>query len=623
MSVLNPAAGQALSTEAIIEAGVAELYGARGRGERSRILADIVFAVFEDYYLRSRRMPWLAKAAFEARDWPTTAQLSRDRLSIYSISVQKLGPVLKAEAPELSADESFWGEVETRYLDLIRGRYEADLAFAFLHSVRRRVYKDEWRPVAYSYGSARGIRHDLAHPAQITFSTSLVIPAAVVREVLAIPALAVPWRNAEDDARLVAAEMTRAIARLRPDPGAQIKIVMINAGFYRNRGAYLVGRIAVPGRGVHPLLLALLHEKDGVFVDAVLFEGDLLQYVFSSTLANFHVTNPHYHELAQFLFSLMPKRPMGLHYSTIGFNHVGKVAVMNEIAREQKRTGERLDTAIGFRGTVAIGFSMPSSRYVLKVIRDAPTDGYKWGAFPGVEAVLDKYRLVHDSDRAGSMLDNIIYTNVKLDRGWFRPELLEELTVDAAGSVVVQDDAVVFRTLICQMKLVPLPVFLQTASAEEARAAVVNLGTCIKNNAAANIFNKDLDGRNYGVSPILKVYLFDYDAVEPLTDIKVRTNTTRIEGEEDIPDWYFEAGTIFLPEEMMVGLRIDDRELRRTFRDAHPELMTVGYWEGMQRALREGKVPKVRSYPAALRLHRPRADMKTAGPAIAEARPNL
>jgi isocitrate dehydrogenase kinase/phosphatase len=116
------------------------------------------------------------------------------------------------------------------------------------------------------------------------------------------------------------------------------------------------------------------------------------------------------------------------------------------------------------------------------------------------------------------------------------------------------------------------------------------------------------------------VHLFDYDAVEPLTDIKVRTNTARVDGEEDIPDWFFETGTIFLPEEMMVGLRIDDRELRRAFRDAHPELMTVDYWEGMQRALREGKVPKVRSYPADLRLRRGTTPRHAAGPAEAEAR---
>ena len=154
------------------------------------------------------------------------------------------------------------------------------------------------------------------------------------------------------------------------------------------------------------------------------------------------------------------------------------------------------------------------------------------------------------------------------------------------------------------VKLVPLPVFLETASRPDAETAVHNLGICIKNNAAANIFNKDLDGRNYGVSRILKVYLFDYDAVEPLTDVKIRTNVGRIDGEEDIPDWFFETGTVFLPEEMMVGLRIDDRELRRLFQTAHPELMTVDYWEGMQRALSEGKVPKVRAYPESRRLAR-------------------
>ncbi len=93
--------------------------------------------------------------------------------------------------------------------------------------------------------------------------------------------------------------------------------------------------------------------------------------------------------------------------------------------------------------------------------------------------------------------------------------------------------------------------------------------------------------------------------MEPLTEVKVRTNTNRIDGEEDIPDWYFEEGTIFLPEEMMVGLRIEDRGLRRAFTEAHPDLMTVGYWEGMQRALNAGLLPKVRAYPVSRRLVRP------------------
>lgn len=599
---MNEPAALSRTTAAISNAGMQELLAERDRRERARIVAEIILAVFNDYYARSRRLPFLAKEAFQSRNWPVVLELSHERLSMYSSSVSSLDPVIKANCPELASDDSFWSEVEAHYLGMIRGRYEADLAFAFLNSMHRKIYSNEWKPVEYSHGRAAAPSSSLSEPVVRMYQATTPFPADTVRKILNIPKFTVPWRDLDADAARVAEVIGAAVTRALDGETAPVKVFMINAGFYRNRGAYLVGRIAVPGFGMLPLLIALLNEKDGIFVDAVLTESDDLQYVFSSTLANFHVTNPHYHELAQFLFSVMPKRPLGLHYSTIGFNHVGKVAVINEIAREQTRTGERLDTAVGFRGTVAIGFSMPSSRYVMKVIRDKPTDGYKWGTFAGIDAVIDKYRLVHDINRAGSMLDNIIYYNVRFNRDWFAPSLLDELVAEAPSTVSIQGQGVVFRHVITQMKLVPLPVFLETASRADAETVVRNLGTCIKNNAAANIFNKDLDGRNYGVSRILKVYLFDYDAVEPLTDVKVRTNTGRVDGEEDIPEWFFESGTIFLPEEMMVGLRIDDRELRRLFQTAHPELMSVDYWEGMQRALREGKVPKVRSYPESKRF---------------------
>jgi isocitrate dehydrogenase kinase/phosphatase len=53
------------------------------------------------------------------------------------------------------------------------------------------------------------------------------------------------------------------------------------------------------------------------------------------------------------------------------------------------------------------------------------------------------------------------------------------------------------------------------------------------------------------------------------------------------------------------GLMIDDRRLRRVFREAHPDLLTEGYWKGMQRALRKGWVPQIEVYPAAARLRPP------------------
>jgi isocitrate dehydrogenase kinase/phosphatase len=301
----------------------------------------------------------------------------------------------------------------------------------------------------------------------------------------------------------------------------------------------------------------------------------------------------------------MPQRPLGLHYSTIGYHHVGKVAVMTELKKELAETGEVLDNAPGFHGTVAMGFTAPTSAYVLKVIRDHPTDGYKWGVFTGVDSVLNKYKWVHEIDRTGSMLDNILYYNLKLDKSWFAPKLLDQLQRAASNALQVQDTAVVFKYLIVQRRLTPLSVFLENASQAEAEQAIVNLGYCIKNNAAANIFNKDYDARNYGVSRYRKVYLYDYDALEPFTEVKVRSNVDRSEGEEDIPDWYFEDGVIFLPEETESGLRIHSRSLRRRFRQAHGDLMGTDYWINLQKSLMAGQLPGIRTYPEDCDLVRP------------------
>ena len=178
--------------------------------------------------------------------------------------------------------------------------------------------------------------------------------------------------------------------------------------------------------GIVPFVVALLNSPEGIYADAVLHRVSDIHDLFSSALANFHVTTRLYYQTCVFLFSLMPRRPFGHHYSTIGYNHVGKVAILNEI-NEQVRCGHRLQRSPGVPGTVALGFTFDACAYHLKVIRDRPTSSYKWGAFPGVAAVSDKYRVVHEINRAGSMLDNVMYFNLRLDRDMFEPALLDEI----------------------------------------------------------------------------------------------------------------------------------------------------------------------------------------------------
>jgi isocitrate dehydrogenase kinase/phosphatase len=572
------------------------------RDQKTALTADWILQEFAAYYTESRDIPDLAKQAFEARDHATSLALSKRRLALYSTGIEELGTRLREAFPQVANDDALWREVEGRYRPLIEDRYEADLAFAFLNSVKRRIHQGEWQPVEYAFRSADETTADSSNEIYRSFPGAATITGGTILEILAIPGFSRPYRNLSQDADLVAARLNDVLASRG---GSTLDSVeMINAGFYRNRGGYIVGRLVMEDASLSPFIIALLNDEDGIYVDAVLSSESDAHNIFSSTLANFHVTNNYYHELSEFLHSLMPKRPLGLHYSTIGFNHVGKVAVMNELRDELIDSNDVLETAVGFRGTVAIGFSSPHSAYNLKVIRDKPTSSYKWGKFEGIESVMKKYGRVHEINRTGSMLDNIIYYNLKLDRSWFDSALLDELLVEASETVSLRGDAVILKYLIVQRRMTPLPVFLETASEEEAETAIINLGDCIKNNAAADIFNKDLDARNYGVSRFIKVYLFDYDALEPFTDVKIRSNENRIDGEEEPPDWFFEEGVVFLPEEIEAGLMIPNRRLRRLFREVHGDLLTTDYWQRIQDDLGEGKVPSVRIYPKSRELHR-------------------
>jgi isocitrate dehydrogenase kinase/phosphatase len=569
--------------------------------ERARIglVAEWILNVFDGFYAQFLDLTWAAKAAFEARDHPTGVANARRRLGLYNATVYPLADALRIAYPPLKEREPLWREIEAVYVAAVYGRYDADLAVAYLHSAQRCVHHGEWKPVEYGFGGS----HRVVPPMDMVcarFDCSWPVDPRVIQEALQVGELAVPFARAEHDAARIARRLNDVLAA-RAGGGLR-GIEMVRAGFFRNRGAYLVGRLVLSGAQVRPFIIALVNTAEGVRAAAVLDAAVHVHNLCSSTEAPFQVTNRCYHELAAFLQSIMPSRPLALHYSTIGYYHFSKVAVMNEVRRRLVREGERLAVAPGSPGTVTIAFTSPRLDYVLKVIRDQPTSGYKWDSFEGVDAVLAKYKHVHEINRTGSMLDNIVYYNLRMDYSWFEPALAAELLQSASSSAQLQGGALVFRCLIAQRKLTPLNVFLETAAEQRARRAIVNLGFCIRNNAAANVFNKDFDARNYGVSRYLRIYLYDYDAVESLTDVKVRTNRDRCDGEEDVPGWFFEPGVVFLPEEIEAGLRVRNRALRRAFRDAHADLMSVDYWEELQQVLRAGQVPGIHTFPESCHL---------------------
>jgi isocitrate dehydrogenase kinase/phosphatase len=587
-------------TELMVEQTYRSLAGCADPAARIETTARLILAIYDDFYRQLCEYPHRAQRAFETMDPHASIRISQERLGLYSRYILEHGPRILAAFPALATDSAAWDALDRLFVAMIVDRYDADIAFSFAHSLRRNIGHGLWRPVAYSFPPPSKLRAYSMASVHRRLRVQDRIDTELLCAALQVPNFTVPFRDLQGDAEKILQRVEGLLADM-PNAAPVVALDVIDAGFFRDRSAFLVGRWVLADDAIVPFVVALLNSPNGIYADAVLHRVSDIHDLFSSALANFHVTTRLYYQTCVFLFSLMPRRPFGHQYSTIGFNHVGKVAILNEI-NEQVRCGHRLQRSPGVPGTVALGFTFDACAYHLKVIRDQPTNSYKWGVYPGVAAVSDKYRAVHEINRAGSMLDNVMYFNLRLDRDMFDPALLDEIRSQAAGSVQVDQDGVYLRLLIVQLKIVPLPVFLETADENATRAVMVSLGHCIRNNAATNIFNKDLDSRNYGVGRYGRVFLFDYDAVEKLTDVKIRTNTDREPGEEDVPSWYFEDGVIFLPEELEHGMQLKSSDARRCFREENFDLLGVEYWQDVQQKLQRGEVPGLRMYPDSARL---------------------
>jgi isocitrate dehydrogenase kinase/phosphatase len=590
----------AIATALLVEQAYARLAGCVDDDARVQAAAQLILAVYGDFYHHLCEYPHLAQRAFENMDPHASIGISQERLGLYSRYIAEHGPRICAAFPALATDLGVWDALDRLFMAMIVDRYDADIAFSFAHSIRRNIGQGLWRPVAYSFPPPSKLRAYSMASVHRRLRVRERIDTELLCTALQTANFSVPFRDLQGDAEKILARVERLLGDM-PNAVPAVALDVIDAGFFRDRSAFIVGRWLLANHGIVPFVVALLNSAEGIYADALLHRVSDIHDLFSSALANFHVTTRLYYQTCVFLFSLMPRRPFGHQYSTIGFNHVGKVAILHEI-NEQVRAGHRLARSPGAPGTVALGFTFDACAYHLKVIRDKPTSAYKWGAYPGVAAVTDKYRVVHEINRAGSMLDNVMYFNLRLAREMFDSALLDEICREAPGSVQVDQDGVYLRVLIVQLKIVPLPVFLESADEDATRAVMVSLGNCIRNNAATNIFNKDLDSRNYGVGRYGRVFLFDYDAVEKLTDVKIRTNADREPGEEAVPDWYFEDGVIFLPEELEHGLQLKSSYARRCFREENFDLLGVGYWRDVQQKLLRGEVPGLQVYPDSTKL---------------------
>jgi len=553
---------------------------------------------FDRHYRLFRAVTVRAKRYFEEAAWAEAQRDVRDRIEFYDVRVAEcVGELRKLGVGSFTLEA--WKKVKVAYIGLLLEHLQPELAETFFNSVTTRLfstgysdnevmffrtamsteYVDSDPPIFRSYYPAGG---DLAE----TF-----------REIF----LDFGWNREFADLDRDLGELLRALQERSGsvwqhlEPNHQVHV--LSCAFYRNKAAHVVGKVINGFREV-PFVVPVLNSGAGLTLDAILLEEAQLDILFSLSRAYCMVDMEVPAGYVKFLRRMMPTKTRFELYTMLGLGKQGKTLFYRDLLQHLRHSRDSFVRAPGFEGKVMLVFTLPSYPYVFKVIKDVFGPGKETDR----ETVEAKFAMAKHVDRVGRMADTLEFTNLELPRARFSPEVLEQLTSEAAASIEV-GERVVIRHCYVERRMVPLNIYLDRATPAELDAAVRDYGDAIRELAVANIFPGDMLWRNFGVTRHGRVVFYDYDEIEYLTDVRFRRipEAPNPEAELDAEPWYGVAHSDVFPEEFASFLLADPR-LDAAFRKHHAELLEPEFWQDCQRRIEAGEVVDFFPYPQSLRF---------------------
>jgi len=557
-------------------------------------------AAYREYERGFEEVTRRARVRFERRDWSGAQADATERLALYKAHVDAAVADVHDILKDAVMERTVWAAMKSEHAVRTASLPDVELVETFFNSVTRRVFSTVGVDPTIEYLERSPSSRTGANDPEIyqTHSISAIDADLVHRLLLSVP-WSVPYAQLDRDAALVA-ELVAARIRGVLGSAGPIELDLLQAVFYRNKGAYLVGRLRA-GREIVPLVLPLLHAERGIVVDAALMTSDEASVVFGFSWTYFRVDSPRPRALVEFLGSIMPIKPVNELYTAIGYNKHGKTELYRSLMRHLEEPEARFAFAEGEEGMVMAVFTLPSFNVVFKIIKDtfgAPKNTTR-------RAVMEKYHFVFVRDRVGRLADAQEFEHLEFPRRCFPEDLLAYLLKVAGTTVRVEGDRVVVRHLYTERRVVPLNLFLRDAEGDNARDILIDYGNAIKDLAAADIFTGDMLAKNFGVTRHGRVICYDYDELCLLSQCRFRRipAPASLEDEFAAEPWFYVAEEDVFPEEFKAFL-VPPGGLREAFLAEHGDLLELDFWQGVQRQLAQGEVVDVFPYRRDARLQR-------------------
>jgi len=439
----------------------------------SSIAYDIAKAMmdgFNRHYRLFRTESARAKHRFETADWAGQQRAQRDRIEFYDLRVRECSMRLEREFKAGEQPMDIWQQVKLHYIGLLVDHHQPELAETFFNSVTTKILHRSYfqndfifiRPaVSTEYIENSESESQPTYRAYYPGADNMQqILLQMVRDF----SLHREFEDLQRDTGLVLKVIEPLLGHAKLHANFQIQV--LSSLFYRNKGAYIVGKM-INGFVEVPFALPILYAKGETLltIDAVLHGEDDLHVLFSFARAYFMVDMEIPSAYVQFLRSMMPRKPRNEIYNALGLAKQGKTLFYRDFLYHQRHSTDKFRIAPGIKGMVMLVFDLPSFPYVFKVIKDfypPPKDTSR-------EQIKGKYLLVKQHDRVGRMADTLEYSGVAFPRSRFTDELIAEIEKFAPSQLEISDRdgdgqlEVILKHVYIERRMIPLNIYLQDA----------------------------------------------------------------------------------------------------------------------------------------------------------------
>jgi isocitrate dehydrogenase kinase/phosphatase len=582
-------------------------------------IAKAMMDGFNRHYRLFRTESARAKHRFETRDWHGQQRAQRERIEFYDLRVNECVKRLRKEFKAEQQPMDVWEQVKLHYIGLLVNHHQPELAETFFNSVSTKILQRAYfqndfifvRPAV----STEYIENEepQARPTYRCYYPTAQNMEAELLRMLQDFGLSVPFEDLARDAHLVLAAMKPQFDHVKLRANFQFQV--LSSLFFRNKGAYVVGKI-INGFQEVPFALAVLHSEQGqLVIDAALFGEDDLLMLFSFARATFMVDMEIPSAYVQFLRGMMPRKPRAEFYNALGLAKQGKTLFYRDFLFHMRHSTDQFRIAPGIKGMVMLVFDLPSFPFVFKVIKDF----YPPQKDTTREQIRGKYLLVKQHDRVGRMADTLEFSEVGFPRDRFTDELIAEIEKFAPSQLEISDRngdghiEVVLKHCYIERRMIPLNMYLQEAfdagpdaarGREQIERAVVEYGNAIKDLVGANIFPGDMLWKNFGITRHGKVVFYDYDEIEYITDCNFRrVPAPRNEEDEMSGEVWYSVGPHDVFPETFGPFLLGNPMVRAVFMQHHADLLDRDFWQSQKERIAAGHVFDVFPYERDRRFH--------------------